>query len=563
MPRGLLAGLSSLWVVACSSSSTQVKLAPCTGASAGQVSLAVAGYAAIDPTQTAGCAVFGANPSASARQYLLVPQAVSGVPDDASAYLLQGATVPAAAAPFAAAPTGTAPAVPPQQQFDLMLRRAERDLASHVGVPTRPQAVAPLARVPPMVGDKRVFKVCGNSTCTTHPTVVAFARDVGTHIAVFQDSADEANGRALSTADLDTLRLLFDTLLYAADTSAFGRESDIDNNGVVIVLMTGKVNSLVPSPCTGGYIGGYFFGGDLLPASSVNPGSNLAEIFYSIVPDPSGTLSCAHTAAGVKHNVPGTFIHEFQHMISFNQHVLLRGNRLGEDLWLNEGLSHYAEEMGARLFLPGDSTTFCYFIAGDLYNSAQYLAAPGSHVLVDTSGIGGLENRGAYWLFVRFLVDRFSSDTFRSANNVVTRALDRSTFTGAANVTNATGTPFATVVEQWALANYVSDLPGIAAPPELQYTRWRFRTDYGTIKNSCIPRTSPNPPPYPSGYTLLPAAGDGSAINLAGTLHSGSGSYYIAQQAAGAVGFTLLFSNSAGYPLRTSLAPRLNVLRLQ
>jgi len=562
MPRGLLAGLSSLWVVACSSS-TQAKLAPCTGASAGQVSLAVAGYTAIDPTQTAGCAVFGTNPSASARQYLLVPQAVSGVPDDASGFLLHGATVPAAAPPFAAALRSTAPALPPQQRFDLTLRRAERELARQVGVLTRPEAVAPLARVPPMVGDRRVFNVCGNSSCTTHPTVVAFARSVGTHIAVFQDSADEANGRALSAADLDSLRLLFDTLLYAADTSAFGRESDIDNNGVVIVLMTGKVNSLVPSPCTGGYIAGYFFGGDLLPQSQFNPAPNLAEIFYSIVPDPSGTLSCLHTAAGVKHSVPGTFIHEFQHMISFNQHVLLRGNRLGEDLWLNEGLSHYAEEMGARLFLPGDSTTFCYFIAGDLYNSAQYLAAPESHVLVDSSGIGGLANRGAYWLFVRFLVDRFSSDTTRLANNVVTRALDRTTFTGAANVTNATGTPFATVVEQWALANYVSDLPTFTAPPELQYQRWRFRTDYRTIHDACIPRTQPNPPPYPSAYSLLPASGDGSAINLAGTLHSGSGSFYLAQQVAGAVGFTLLFSNSTGYPLRASLAPRLNVLRLQ
>jgi len=202
-------------VVACSSS-TQAKLAPCTGASAGQVSLAVAGYTAIDPTQTAGCAVFGTNPSASARQYLLVPQAVSGVPDDASGFLLSGATVPAAAPQFAAALRSTARALPPQQQFDLTLRRAERELASHVGVLNRPQAVAPLARVPPMVGDRRVFNVCGNSSCTTHPTVVAFARNVGTHIAVFQDSADEANGRALSTADLDSLRPLFDTLLYAA-----------------------------------------------------------------------------------------------------------------------------------------------------------------------------------------------------------------------------------------------------------------------------------------------------------------------------------------------------------
>ena len=250
-------------------------------------------------------------------------------------------------------------------------------------------------------------------------------------------------------------------------------------------------------------------------------------------------------------------------MISFNQHVLLRGNRSGEDLWLNEGLSHYAEELGARLFLPGDSTTFCYFIFGDLYNSVQYLAAPQSHFLVDTVGVGGLANRGAYWLFVRFVVDQFSSDTSRSANNVVTRALDRTNSLGTANVTNVTGTPFATLLERWALANYVSDVPAFTAPPELRYRRWRFRSDYQTIHNSCLPRVAQPPPPFPSAYPLFTASGDGSAITLSGTLHSGSGSYYIAQQAAGAVGFTLLFSNATGFPLRASLAPRLNVLRLQ
>src|SRR2546430_10958609 len=148
MRRGLLAGLSSLWAVACSSS-TQPKLAPCTAASAGQLSLAVAGYTAIDPTQTAGCAVFGTNPSAAALQYLLVPQAVSGVPDDASGFLLLGATVPAAAARFAAARSGTAPGLSPQLQFDLTPRRAERDGGGPLGPPGPPPPVAPRPPRPP------------------------------------------------------------------------------------------------------------------------------------------------------------------------------------------------------------------------------------------------------------------------------------------------------------------------------------------------------------------------------------------------------------------------------
>jgi hypothetical protein len=46
-------------------------------------------------------------------------------------------------------------------------------------------------------------------------------------------------------------------------------------------------------------------------------------------------------------------------------------------------------------------------------------------------------------------------------------------------------------------------------------------------------------------------------------LRAGSGSYYRLQHAPGAPGFTLLFSNSAGAALRTTLVPRLNVIRLQ
>src|SRR2546430_650181 len=134
MPRGLLAGLSSLWAAACSSSSMQPKLAPCTAASGGQVSLAVAADTAIDPTQSAGCAVFAPNASASAYEYLLIPQAVSGAPDDSSGFLLRGATVPAAAPPLAASLGRPAPSIPVQQQFDLTLRRGG-------GGPARPRGV--------------------------------------------------------------------------------------------------------------------------------------------------------------------------------------------------------------------------------------------------------------------------------------------------------------------------------------------------------------------------------------------------------------------------------------
>src|SRR3989442_11099795 len=90
--------------------------------------------------------------------------------------------------------------------------------------------------------------------------------------------------------------------------------------------------------------------------------------------------------------VPVTFIHEFQHMISFGQHYLRRAGA-PEVLWLNEGLSHFAEEMGGRRYLP-DTATFCDFVNGDLHNAGQYFSAPQDHYLLATEGIGTLAERG-------------------------------------------------------------------------------------------------------------------------------------------------------------------------
>src|SRR5437773_1887206 len=115
----------------------------------------------------------------------------------------------------------------------------------------------------------------------------------------------------LSDADFLSLGYKFDTRLYVRDTLAFGRESDIDQNGVVIVLMTNAVNQLVSaSECSAGFVAGYFYGADLI----FGQGNN-GEVFYSLVADPLGTLSCPHSVAQVNTLVPVTFIHEFQHIV--------------------------------------------------------------------------------------------------------------------------------------------------------------------------------------------------------------------------------------------------------
>ena len=53
------------------------------------------------------------------------------------------------------------------------------------------------------------------------------------------------------------------------------------------------------------------------------------EIYYGIVPDPNGTLSCAHSVSTVASISAGTFMHELQHMISYSQHVIVHSGSTG------------------------------------------------------------------------------------------------------------------------------------------------------------------------------------------------------------------------------------------
>jgi len=338
---------------------------------------------------------------------------------------------------------------------------------------------------------------------------------------------------------------VFDTRLYPLDTLTFGHVSDIDSNTVVIVLMTNTVNKLVSKArCTSsGYIAGFFFPADVAPGISTN--YNNGEIFYSIVADSSGTLSCAHKPSEVNNVTPVTFTHEFQHMINFVEHVLVK-NANSEEGWLDEGLSKYAEEIAGRSF--GDNAHFSQFAIGDVYDAYQYLAATGTSPLLIPEDTGSLAEVGASWMFTRYIIDQFGDS--------LAGRLVRTSLTGAANVQAQTGQSFATTVSRWALANWVSDLPGFSAPSELQYTTWHFRTTFGKLH-------SQDPTDFPLAYPLVPPLAAGNAVNVSGKLWSGSGVYVRAVQPPNGAAFTLHLSGSSGVAVSPAVIPRLVVLRIR
>jgi len=540
-------------VTACSGSSAGPGPLPSCGAHGTQLSLAVGGYSSIDPATDSGCVTFAANMAADTAEYLVLPWSTGGTPATSAPFMLQSATPLATAmtadfASLSSSPSATStpgPRGPNAVAFDRFLRQTAR--ARRYAVPSRSitaaSVPAPSAAGPPTVGSSRTFKVCSNLKCTTFANVGAVARAVGAHIAVYVDTLAPS---PIDSATLTALQQVFDSRLYPLDTATFGHTLDIDSNSVVIVLMTGTVNHLISkTACTGGYIAGFFFSGDLDPffAAQFNHG----EVFYSIVPDPAGTLSCAHTNADVEALTPVIFTHEFQHMINFVEHVLVRSAN-SEEGWLDEGLSKYAEEIAGRSYLPDSQQAFSRYAFNSVADAYDYLLAPGSSPLLIPADTGTLAEVGASWLFTRYLVDQFGA--------ALPGQLVQSSLHGAANISARTGQPFATIVSRWGFANWVSDLPGFTAPAELRYTTWHFRTTYASLH---MQDSTDFARPYP----LVPLRSAGNAVNVSGTLWSGSGAYVRVVQKPGDAAFTLHFSGPSGSPVSPAVVPRLNVVRIR
>jgi hypothetical protein len=509
------------------------------------VSLAPAEYTLLSGSAVGGAVRFPAAVGASA-QYLVVAQFATGTPDVSANVRIQvaNATTPPSASVTAPFPRAAGAGVAAADRFHTLLRRREAEFARAAPFAPRAAAAPRAQQPPPAVGHQRTFKVCANLDCNSLANVPATARYVGTRAAIYVDDSLTAG---FSPGRLNSLGAQFDTTLHAIAVNAFGAESDIDSNGVVVVLLTKKVNNLVPRPeCETSFVTGFFYGADLAPGQAAQ--HNNGEVFYGFAPDPGGPATCAYGDSTVSRILPVTFIHEFQHMISFNQHVLRNGGGT-EILWLNEGLSHFAEDLaGLHYDSLGIDSTAARFLIGNFYNAFIYLRSPREHVMVTDDSPGGLESRGAEWLFVRWLADRYGMNAIRSLINT--------SRTGAANVAAVTTETFNTLLGRWALAVYASDLPGFTAPPALTYSAFDLRTVYGSLYN---PNGTFNVP-----FPLVPASGTPAAgITVTGTMTSGSGAYIIVNQAAGAPEFDVTFRASNGGNLPGSAIGQMAILRIQ
>src|SRR4029077_16842017 len=132
---------------------------------------------------------------------------------------------------------------------ELTLRRAERELAASTLL--RRGAISQPPSAPPALGDKDTFNVCAHAGCATFIRVGATGKYAGSPGVISQDDHQISGAEPLDPANILQFGTLFDTYLYATDTTAFGRESDINQDQHIAILMTPAVNTLTTN-CTNG-----------------------------------------------------------------------------------------------------------------------------------------------------------------------------------------------------------------------------------------------------------------------------------------------------------------------
>jgi hypothetical protein len=328
----------------------------------------------------------------------------------------------------------------------------------------------------PQVGDVMKFNTNSSSACSNANIRTGRVVSISNRAIVVADTANPANG--FTTPDYDFFGAAFDTLVYPVDTLNFGTPSDEDNNQRVVLFFTRAVNELTP-PGQNFYVGGFFFGRDLFPTTGVGnvqgcAGSNFAEMFYLLVPDPDGIVNQnVRTTDFVKGVTVSTLAHEFQHLINASRHLYVNGSSIFEDVFLDEGLAHMAEELTffrASGLSPRQNITyqaiqasqktqdaFDNFASANFRRLREYLTNPLTNSPYANNA--NLTTRGAIWSFLRYAADRRAGAEgemwFQLAN-------PPPGIHGISNITRVVTPDLADWVRDWSIANYADDfIPGI------------------------------------------------------------------------------------------------------
>jgi hypothetical protein len=383
--------------------------------------------------------------------------------------------------------------------FHDRLRQRERDELTARMAPARMQlgverieaAVAPV----PQIGELISYNVNSRQSCSSPDMRTGRVEWISERAVFVADTANPAPG--FSPTNYQELGAVIDTLITPVVTGAFGQSSDVDGNNRIVVFYTRAVNELTPRDATF-VVGGFFFARDLYPRSGQGAcaTSNYAEMFYMLAPDPTGVVNGhRRTVDYVLRATRSTLAHEYQHLINASRRLYVSNAPAFEVIWLDEGLSHIAEELvffRAADLGPLQNITGPQIQASqrrvDAYNEYQtanvgrfeaFLKAP------ETSSPwapnDSLTTRGATWHLLRYAADLRGGDQAQTW-----RALTAGPATGTANLGAVFGSDLARLHANWATTVVVDDaVTGLHA--SLSFPSWNMRSIYQALQRPAYP----------------------------------------------------------------------------
>jgi len=358
------------------------------------------------------------------------------------------------------------------------------------------------------VGELVTFNgtIIPGSPCAMGQSRTGRVRRITQRAVIIEDTQNPAGG--FTAQDYIDFGDFFDADVWPMVTTTFGTPSDIDRNGRAVIFFTVAVNDLPGNSSlpqnSGSFIGGFFYNRDLFTESSC-AGSNVAEMFYVMVPDPQGEQQAggrrAFSTTFVRERIPTLLVHEFQHLVNDSRRLHVNESPLWEETWLNEGLSHIAEELmfyrraglqtrqnlgPAELGSVQARQAFRDFHLDNIDRFGDFLSDPEGTSLM---GPDELNTRGASWSFLRYAADRSIA-----GESVLWDRLVRNTrVAGLDNLAQALGANPQEWIRDWAGAIYADDTQ-LGGDTRYQFRSWNLRALFLGLSSVAPSRTSR---PYP------------------------------------------------------------------
>ncbi len=314
-------------------------------------------------------------------------------------------------------------------------RAATRDSGVPSGVATATRA----ARGRATIGTHRAFTL---APVGLSGNVSATVRYTGSNVVLYVDDTEPS--ALLSDAQVADLGAQFDQALYPRVTGLCGSPSDVDGNQRVLILCSPRINER-----------GY---GAFAPADIASGAGNDADLLYMLAPLDQAGKDYATLGPAMR----ATFAHELQHLVNYNQKVLVRQVPTGEQSWLNEAISFNIEPLVGLADTPG----------GPPEKSWAFFESPESYTLLELTGAYKRGHAGCGFLFGRYLVDHYGEQ--------VLAKLDGSALIGQANVAAATGAVFADLFSDWAAAVYLNNT-GLNSDSRYAIPGFQTRAKYATV----------------------------------------------------------------------------------